>query len=117
MNGSTPHLENMARSGADVLSVDWRLPLSEVRKRVGKHVALQGNLDPTQLYAPPDRIQEMTRNMLREHPDPGYIVNLGHGILPDTPVDHVKIFLQTIQYKKGAFELLLNFSHFLQTVY
>ncbi|MBX7157791.1 MAG: uroporphyrinogen decarboxylase [Verrucomicrobiae bacterium] len=97
MNGSTPHLENMARSGADVLSVDWRLPLTEVRKRIGKKVALQGNLDPTQLYASPDCIKEITLNMLREHPDPGYIVNLGHGILPDTPVNHVKAFLQTVR--------------------
>lgn len=98
MNGSSPHLETMAQSGADVLSVDWRLPLSEARKRVGGQVALQGNLDPTQLYASPENIRAATLNLLREHPNPGYIVNLGHGILPDTPVDHVRTFIQTVQH-------------------
>lgn len=97
MNGSSPHLETMAQTGADVLSVDWRLPLSEVRKRVGNEVALQGNLDPTMLYASPEQIRQATLNLLREHPNPGYIVNLGHGILPDTPVNHVKTFIQTVQ--------------------
>ena len=97
MNGSSPHLEAMAQTGADVLSVDWRLPLSEVRKRVGNQVVLQGNLDPTLLYASPDKIRRATLNLLHEHPNPGYIVNLGHGILPDTPVDHVRAFIQTVQ--------------------
>ncbi len=97
VNGSTPHLEAMAETGADVLSVDWRLPLSEVRRRVGRKVALQGNLDPTVLYSNPRVIRQRTRAMFADHPGPGLIANLGHGILPDIPVAHAKAFVKAVQ--------------------
>ena len=97
LNGSSPHLETMAESGADVLSVDWRLPFSKVRKRVGDKAALQGNLDPSVLHAPADRIVQATRDMLAEHPGPGLIANLGHGILPDTSVEGAKTFVNTVR--------------------
>lgn len=96
-NGSSHHLETLVASGADVLSVDWRLPLSEVRRRVGDHVALQGNLDPTLLYASAAEIRRLTRAMLADHPGPGYIANLGHGILPDIPVEHARIFVNEVK--------------------
>jgi uroporphyrinogen decarboxylase len=100
VNGSTPHLEAMAESGATVLSVDWRTPLSEVRKRVGPHLCLQGNLDPTMLYSSPSVIRKKTEAMLRDHNSPKLVANLGHGMLPDIPVDHAKTFIQTIQRYK-----------------
>jgi uroporphyrinogen decarboxylase len=101
VNGSTPHLETMAQSGADVLSVDWRIPLSEARRRVGPKLALQGNLDPTSLFAAPETIAASTKAMLQDHQGPGYIANLGHGILPDVPVEHAKTFVETVQKWKS----------------
>lgn len=97
VNGSAQHLESMAQSGADVLSVDWRVPLDEVRLRVGDRVALQGNLDPSALYAPPDRIREMTSAMLARHGGTGLVANLGHGLFPDTPVEGARTFVDTIR--------------------
>jgi len=97
LNGSAPHLETMAETGADVLSVDWRLPLSQVRQRVGKKVVLQGNLDPCALYAPPAAIARATRAMLMDHPGKGLIANLGHGMLPDIPVAHVQAFVKAVK--------------------
>ncbi|MDZ4805208.1 MAG: uroporphyrinogen decarboxylase [Candidatus Eisenbacteria bacterium] len=86
VNGSTHLLEAMNDTGADVLSVDWRLPLDEVRRRVGPRPALQGNLDPCSLYAPPEIIAAEVRTILAEAGPTGHILNLGHGILPDAPV-------------------------------
>lgn len=97
LNGSTPHLESMKETDADVLSVDWRVPLSEVRQRIGSNLSLQGNLDPTILYAPIEQIIRSTQNMLRSHPGPRWIANLGHGILPDIPVEHAQAFIQTVK--------------------
>jgi uroporphyrinogen decarboxylase len=97
VNGSTPHLETMANSGADVLSVDWRLPLSEVRAQVGPKIGLQGNLDPALLFANRDTVQSATKSILDQHPGSGFIANLGHGILPNTPVDNVRAFVDTIK--------------------
>lgn len=96
VKGSTPHLEAMKETGANVLSVDWTLPLSEVRKRVGSKVALQGNLDPTILYSSKEDVQKRTEAMIKDHPHPGWIANLGHGLLPDIPVVNVKEFVKTL---------------------
>lgn len=87
VNGSSHLLEAMAATGADVLSVDWRLPLDEVRARVGPGPALQGNLDPCVLYASPATIRARVYDILDRAGPTGHILNLGHGILPDAPVD------------------------------
>lgn len=102
LNGSSPHLKSMLESQADVLSVDWRLPLSEVRRQVGPRPALQGNLDPTALYGSPKMVAEATRQMLADHPQPGLIANLGHGILPDVPVEHARVFVETVKGFKSS---------------
>ena len=82
----------------DAISFDWSYPLHEIRKRVPGTIAVQGNLDPEILYAPPSIIQKETEKMLRNmEGDPGYIVNLGHGVLPDIPVDHVRAFVDTVK--------------------
>lgn len=80
------------------ISFDWSLSLDEIRARVPETIAIQGNLDPELLYAPPTVIERETLKLLKlMEGDPGYIVNLGHGVLPDIPVDHVRTFVNTVQ--------------------
>jgi len=75
----------MAASGAEVVGVDWRVPLDEARRRVGPSCAVQGNLDPAICLAPWDVVADETREVLRRAGDaPGHVFNLGHGVLPET---------------------------------
>jgi len=75
----------MAAAGADVVGVDWRVPIDVARTRVPAGVALQGNLDPALAFAPWDVVAEATRDVLaRNAGDPAYIFNLGHGVMPET---------------------------------
>ena len=91
-NGS--HIVDLAaNSGADVISLDWRVSLAEAARSVAGRVSLQGNLDPCWLHAPREKIFEMVREMAEAaSPARGYILNLGHGCLPDTPVEGVRAF-------------------------
>jgi len=92
-------LEEIAReTGAEVVGIDWRTDAAEARRRLAPYaVAVQGNLDPGWLYASPKLIRERTRAMLHAFEGPGYIANLGHGILPDTPVEHARAFVEAVQ--------------------
>lgn len=90
-------LPAVAKAGASVLSVDWRTPLSEVRKIAGPNVALQGNLDPAILFSSAEKIQTSTLEIIGELAGRGHILNLGHGILQHTPVDHAQLFIHTGQ--------------------
>lgn len=93
-----PHLMAAAAElPVEALGVDWRLPLSQVRQIVGAGKALQGNLDPTALLAPIPQIRRLAAELLAEGAGGGHIANLGHGILPPTPVDHAKAFVHAIQ--------------------
>ena len=85
----------MATSGAEVLSIDWRIPIAEARRRVGDRVALQGNLDPCILLGPSEGIAEKARAILDQAGPVGHILNLGHGILPNTPVENARTFVET----------------------
>jgi uroporphyrinogen decarboxylase len=80
-------LEAMAATGPDALGLDWRTPMSEARRRLGPEVALQGNLDPAALLAPWPAVEEEARAVLADAPATGYVFNLGHGVLPETPPD------------------------------
>jgi len=93
VKGGAHVLDPMADSGVDVVSLDWRVEIAEAAARVGDRVSLQGNLDPCALAAPRERIFEMVRAM-REAAAParGYVLNLGHGCLPQTPVEGVRAF-------------------------
>jgi uroporphyrinogen decarboxylase len=93
-----PHLHEAAASaGADVLGVCWRSPLDEVARRVGPHMALQGNLDPHVLFASPDIVGHQADAVLeRVAGRPGHIMNLGHGILPDTPIASVEALIAAV---------------------
>lgn len=88
----------LADSGADALSVDWTVPLNWVRDQVGNRVALQGNLDPTYLLAPPNTLKaEVKRVLDTSGYQRGHIFNLGHGILPQTDPDQVQRMLEWVQ--------------------
>jgi len=93
-------MEHVQQSGADVLSIDWRNPLDAVRKQVGPGIALQGNLDPVALFAPWNELRKRVDDVLaRAGETPGYIFNLGHGILPETPVDNVRRVVEHVHEK------------------
>jgi uroporphyrinogen decarboxylase len=93
VNNGAHVIEFIANAGADVISLDWRVELAEVASRFGDRVSLQGNLDPCALEAPREQIFEMVRRLARDAaPARGHILNLGHGCLPDTPVEGVRAF-------------------------
>jgi uroporphyrinogen decarboxylase len=95
INNSGHFLEQMATCGADVLSIDWRTDLQEARQRVGDHFTLQGNLDPCILLSTPEIIRAKTREILTAGGGHKHILNLGHGILPMTPVENARAFIET----------------------
>jgi uroporphyrinogen decarboxylase len=90
-------LPAIVKSGANVLSIDWRVPLSTLRKLAGPRVALQGNLDPAILFAPKEKIRRATLEIATELDGIGHILNLGHGILQNTPVENAQLFIHTGQ--------------------
>jgi uroporphyrinogen decarboxylase len=90
--GTSTILEELRDAGGDVIGVDWRIPIDEAWDRIGDGHAVQGNLDPTLLLGPPARMMQQTDAVLRRvAARPGHIFNLGHGILPSTPVEHVQM--------------------------
>ena|SRR5437016_1482447 len=90
-------LTAVVRSGANVLSVDWRVDLAEIRKTLGPRIALQGNVDPAVLFAPPEKIRGVTLATINSLAGHGHILNLGHGILQNTPVENAQLFIETGQ--------------------
>src|SRR5712692_10314902 len=86
-----------ADSGADVLSVDWRVDLRELRKALGPRIALQGYVDPAILFAPEATIRRVTQETAGSLGGVGHILNLGHGILQHTPVENARVFIETGQ--------------------
>lgn len=85
----------------EVVSVDWRLPLSAVRPLVGPGKVLQGNLDPGALLGPIPEIERQVEALLAEGEGGGHIVNLGHGILPMTPPEHARAFVRAVQERSA----------------
>ncbi|RPI76369.1 MAG: uroporphyrinogen decarboxylase, partial [Ignavibacteriales bacterium] len=91
-------LKKLSKCGADVIGLDWTMNLGKVRKRIGEKVALQGNLDPTVLYAPEEKIKEETIRILDSFGSGnGHIFNLGHGILPDVKPEKAKFLVDTVK--------------------
>ena len=95
MTGSL--LPDMRDAGGDVIGLDWRVELDTEWKRLGDGVGVQGNLDPVLLFTTPDEIRSAVRDVLRRADGrPGHIFNLGHGILPETPVDNVLALIDAV---------------------
>jgi uroporphyrinogen decarboxylase len=95
--GSAVHLESMAQTGADVLSLDWNTDLSEARRKLGRRVALQGNVDPAILLRNETEVRQAAQAAVEKTGGLGHILNLGHGILPNTPVENARAFVQAGQ--------------------
>jgi uroporphyrinogen decarboxylase len=95
--GGGQWLESMAAAGADALGLDWQTDIGQARARVGDRVALQGNLDPAVLFAPPAVIAlEAARVLDGFGKGPGHVFNLGHGISQFTPPDHVAALVEAV---------------------
>jgi uroporphyrinogen decarboxylase len=100
--GATTLLPAMKAAGGTVLGLDWRLPLDDGWDLLGPNVAIQGNLDPTILFAPLPEIKKRVDDILqRAAGRPGHIFNLGHGILQNTPVDTVKAVVDMVHEYQG----------------
>lgn len=94
-------LGEMAQSKASALGVDWTCSARNARYLSGGNITLQGNFDPSRLFSPIPTIKKMVHEMINEFGKNKYIVNLGHGILPNVPVDHAKAFIDAVkEYKK-----------------
>lgn len=97
-------LREIADAGPDVVGLDWTMDIGQVRGLIGDRVALQGNLDPVALYASPDRIRAEVAGILRSYGrGAGHIFNLGHGILPDVPVDHAGALVRSVREESRAY--------------
>lgn len=90
-------LESIAAIGADCVGLDWTIDISDARKRIGDKVSLQGNMDPSVLYAPPARIRDEVALILRQYGNgSGHVFNLGHGIHQHVDPDNAKVFIDAV---------------------
>ncbi len=96
VNGGAHLLDELAALPVEVLSVDWRLPLDQVRQRIGPGKTLQGNLDPTALLGTRESIEARVEDLLQAAGGGPHIANLGHGILPTTPVENARAFVDAV---------------------
>lgn len=90
-------LEDFATMPCNTIGLDWNMDPTDARNRVGAGFTLQGNMDPCLLYAQPEVIKAETEKMLQAFGPHRHIANLGHGVYPDTPVEHVKTFIDTVK--------------------
>lgn len=102
VNGSAGLLKDLKSSGATVLGIDWRVDLGDAVKKIGKKFSVQGNLDPLALFLPEEELEEKIRDILAKGKGArGHIFNLGHGVLPETPVEKVKFLVETVHKLSG----------------
>ncbi|MGH8233499.1 MAG: uroporphyrinogen decarboxylase [Rhodanobacteraceae bacterium] len=95
--GANASLEALANTGCTALGLDWTITLDAARRRVGERVALQGNLDPATLLAPPDVIRHEVKRVLEDFGlHPGHVFNLGHGIAPDVDPEHLRVLVDAV---------------------
>ncbi len=94
-------LQDMAKSGAAALGVDWTCSARNARYLTGGNITLQGNFDPSRLLSPPAEIKKMVKQMIDEFGKDRYIANLGHGILPNIPVENAQAFVDAVKEYKS----------------
>lgn len=94
-------LNEMSKSGAAALGVDWTCSARNARYLTGGNITLQGNFDPSRLFSPPTEIKKMVKQMIDEFGKDRYIVNLGHGILPNIPVENARAFVEAVKEYNG----------------
>jgi uroporphyrinogen decarboxylase len=96
-------LEDLAELPCNVVGLDWNIPPAFARARVGAEKVLQGNFDPCALYGSPQSIRDGVEEMIRQFGTEKHIVNLGHGVYPDTPLDGVRAFVDAVkQYRYSS---------------
>jgi uroporphyrinogen decarboxylase len=96
--GAAGFFKELHAAGGDVLGVDWRINIDQAWMEIGYRSAIQGNLDPVALFAPLPELKAKVHDLLRRTGNrPGHIFNLGHGILPETPVENVKAVVQMVR--------------------
>jgi len=102
LNNGSYLAHHMDEVDADVIGIDWRQDIVQSRNTFGKTKAVQGNLDPTVLFASPEEIRRRAHELMdRAGPEPGHIFNLGHGILPQTPMDNAIALVEAVHdYKR-----------------
>jgi uroporphyrinogen decarboxylase len=101
--GTSALLELQRDGGGAVIGLDWRVELDHAWRRLGHHVAVQGNLDPVVLLGPRQEIERQARRVLDQAESrPGHIFNLGHGILPQTPVDHARYLVDLVHEHRAT---------------
>jgi len=97
VNNCAGILDIAKKAGADVMGIDWRIDMGKAVRRLGKRLSVQGNLDPIVLFSSPAHIREAAGDILEKAaPARGHVFNLGHGILPETPVDNVKVLVDAV---------------------
>ena len=97
VNNCAGVLKEVKKSGADVIGIDWRIDLGDAIKRLGKKIVVQGNLDPCALFLSREELEERIKDVLwKGEAAKGHIFNLGHGILPDTPVENVIALVEAV---------------------
>ena len=95
ISGSAGVLERMARTGVDIISLDWTVDMAEGLARLPEHIGVQGNVDPGLLFGTPEAIRARIIDCVRKAKGRKHILNLGHGILPGTPEDNARVFFET----------------------
>ena len=102
--GANHSLKDLGDIGADVVGIDWTVDIADVRNLIGDRVAIQGNLDPSALYASPTRIRQEVQSILRKYgKGTGHVFNLGHGIFPDVPVDHARALVEAVHEESHVY--------------
>jgi uroporphyrinogen decarboxylase len=102
LNNGSYLAHHMDSIDADVIGIDWRQDIGESRKTFGQRKAVQGNLDPVVLFASPEEIRARAHRIMDEvGPEPGHVFNLGHGILPQTPMDNAIALVKAVhEYRR-----------------
>ncbi|MGH2723663.1 MAG: uroporphyrinogen decarboxylase [Actinomycetota bacterium] len=101
--GTGELLDLMGDAGADVVGVDWRVPLDAAWERIGHHTAIQGNLDPAACVGPWEAVERKALDVLRRAGGrPGHVFNLGHGVLPQTPPEHLGRLVELVHERTGS---------------